>query len=189
MITTNLIIAHLLSDFVLQPSKLIKWKMRSGAGMIFHVAVFAFVASVFLFPYLIYWQTWVTIGAISVIHLLTDYAKINIALKKDSYSLPFLTDQAIHFASLIIGGYFLDKQNFKLPSTWFFENIYSNLTVWIVIALLIYVIYIADIVFVQKGYLNSKIYKKNSNKIIITKLVLFTVVFAIYLVAAILLNR
>lgn len=178
MTTTYLIIAHLLADFIFQPNKLIKWKMRSFKGVLFHVVIFAIASGLLLFPYLAKWETWMVILVISMIHFIIDQIKINIALKYDTYSLPFIADQAIHFLSLILGGYYLSTLEISLPNTWFFENLYTNLAVLFVVLMIIFVIYSADILFVHKA---------KSKKRKISKLISFSVVYIIYISAALLL--
>ena len=126
MVTTYLIIAHLLADFILQSNRLVAWKMKQFVGVIVHVCIFAAVALIILFPYLTHWQTWAVIGGISFVHLIIDQTKINIALRYDKYALPFIADQALHFLSLVLGGYYLNQLTFEIPNNFFFNNIYSK---------------------------------------------------------------
>lgn len=178
MATTYLIIAHLLADFNLQSKWLIDWKMRSTKGVLLHVAIFTIVACIFLFPYLGRWETWLVIGLISILHFVTDQIKIDIALKSDKYILPFIADQTIHFVSLIIGGYYLQTLDIKLPETYFYEAIYTNLYVVAAILVIIFSIYAVDIMFLQKT---------KPKKIKYRRLASFTFVYIFYVAAAFLL--
>jgi Protein of unknown function (DUF3307) len=177
MVTTYLIIAHLLADFILQSNRLVAWKMEQFRGVVVHVCIFASVALIILFPYLTHWQTWAVIGGISIFHLIVDQTKINIALRYDKYTLPFIADQALHFLSLILGGYYLNTLEFDLPKTMFFNDIYSNVTVISVILALIFLGYIVDILFFQ----NDRSRKMNKSKILS-----FVIIYIFYVAAALL---
>jgi len=161
MATTYLIIAHLLADFILQSNRLIAWKTKQFRGVIAHICIFAAVSLIILFPYLGYWQTWAVISAISIFHMVVDQAKINIALRKDAYVMPFIVDQALHFLSLIIGGYYLNTLPLDLPSNFFFDNIYTNIMAVSFVLALIFLGYIVDILFFQ----NNRSHKMNVSKI------------------------
>lgn len=177
MATTYLIIAHLLADFILQPNRLIAWKTKRFRGVIVHVCIFTAVALIIMFPYLIHWQTWAIIGGVSIFHLIIDQTKINIALKYDTYALPFITDQALHFLSLVFGGYYLSTLPFKLPSNFFFTNIYTNITVIGVILALIFLGYVIDILFFQKD---------GSRKMNTSKIISFVIIYIFYVGTALL---
>lgn len=177
MATTYLIIAHLLADFILQSNRLVAWKTKQFRGVIVHVCIFSVVALLILFPYLIHWETWAIIGAISIFHLIIDQAKINIALRRDAYVLPFITDQALHFLSLIVGGYYLNTLPYTLPDNFFFNEIYSNIIVIGVILALIFAGYIIDIIYFQED---------RSKKKMITKIISFAIIYIFYVAAALL---
>lgn len=192
MITTYLIIGHLLNDFLLQPYKLIQWKMKSYVGVLTHVIILAFVSAAFLFPYLGRWETWAVIGAISIVHFIIDLAKINIALKYDNFPLPYLADQAIHFIIILIGGGLLVRVAFVPPDTWFFHNIYSNVWVWVGCMAVIFAGYMISILFLQTKKLVAKTVKGTKGNIPsvsrATKIFLFVAVFICYFLAAIILG-
>jgi len=177
MATTYLIIAHLLADFILQSNRLVAWKMKQFRGVVVHVCIFAAVALLVLFPYLGYWQTWLIVGAISVFHLVIDQAKINIALRRDAYVMPFVADQMLHFSSLIIGGHYLNKLSFELPSNFFFNNIYTNATAVSVVLALIFLSYILDVLFFQHN---------RTRKMNISKIASFVGIYIFYVAAALL---
>ena len=185
MITTYLIIAHLLADFTLQPSKLIRFKSQSAKGVFVHVMIFAILALAMLSTCLMHWETWVIIGGISIVHFLTDQAKISLELKHDTSYSHFIADQAVHYSSLLIGGYFLEIREIGLTCMNFKNPAYHDLTIWILLLIGIYVIYAINVIFVQRGELNS--YGKNNKKkiknpieIILKKLIVFTLVYSVY---------
>lgn len=177
MATTYIIIAHLLSDFVLQSNRLVAWKMKQFRGVVLHVCIFATVSLVVLFPYIAHWQTWLIVGTISIFHLVIDQAKINISLKKDTYVAPFVADQALHFLSIMIGGYYLDRLEFDLPVNFFFDEIYKNPCVISIILGLIFLGYIIGVLFFQR---------ERSRKMNISKIASFVGIYIFYVAAALL---
>jgi len=172
---TYLIVAHLLSDFTFQPNRLIKMKYASPFGTLVHVSVFALVCVILLLPYLEFWQTWAVIGGVSVVHFVTDVMKINLSYKQGRKDFPvaFLLDQAVHLLSIIVGGLVLKNLDVNFAEGSFYLNIY----IWIGLLFAIYVLFILDILFVQK---------RDSKKILNAKIFSFTTAFLVYLFVAVL---
>jgi hypothetical protein len=175
MAMTYLIIAHLFADFILQSNRLITWKTKRITGVLTHVGIFAIVALLLLFPYLIFWETWAIVILVSIFHLIIDQTKINIALRFDTYALPFITDQMLHFLSLIIGGYYLNTLPLVLPKTGFFVSIYTNPTVISLILAFIFLAYIVNILFFQQD---------RSKAMNTSKIVSFVIIYIFYVAAA-----
>lgn len=175
MAVTYLIIAHLFADFILQSNRLITWKTKHIVGVLVHVGIFAIVALLLLFPYLIFWETWAIVILISIFHLIVDQTKINIALRFDTYALPFITDQLLHFFSLLIGGYYLNTLPLVLPHTSFFVSVYTNPTVISLILAFIFLAYIANILFFQQD---------RSRAMNISKIISFVIIYIFYVAAA-----
>lgn len=192
MITSYLILAHLFADFILQPNKLIRFKTKSPWGVALHVGIFFVAAVIFLFPYITYWQVWAVIAGISIIHYAADQIKVYTESKKETFPLPFIADQIIHLLSLVIGGNILARQTFKVPANWFYENIYLSWSVWFSLALIVFVVYAFDIIFLQKAYLTSytlrKEDKKNRKHIIRKKLIIFITIYIIFILSAVLID-
>lgn len=180
MIITYLIIAHLLADFVFQPKKLIEWKTKSDLGVLVHVLIFVLLAFVILFPFLGNIYVWGAILLIGVIHFFTDKAKVNIELTYDTYSLPFVADQAIHFLSLLLGGVLLQNVDTSLPDTWFYLNVYLNSSLILFVLGAIYFIYLMNLLIFQK--------RKSKMRTVAEKLILFTIVYFVYFYTAIVLS-
>ncbi|MBU1446131.1 DUF3307 domain-containing protein [Patescibacteria group bacterium] len=194
MITIYLIIAHLLADFTLQPSKLIHFKSKSAKGVLIHVMIFAILALAMLSTCLIHWETWAVIGGISIVHFFTDQAKINLELKHDRSYFHFIADQAVHYNSLLIGGYILDKLDIGIVCLNFGNPAYHDLTIWILLLIGIFIIYAINIIFVQPAELNSYGHKhkkkiENPTEIIIKKLLIFSLVYSVYVGTVIVLFR
>ena len=83
MILAYLILAHLLGDFIFQPTKLVKWKMKSKKGLFVHSLVHFVVTSVILIPFLINGYLWLLIVAFAIafLHFFIDAAKVKYGLK------------------------------------------------------------------------------------------------------------
>jgi len=169
MITAYLIASHLISDFILQTTRLVSWKMKSFRGTLFHVAVFCFVSLAVLLPLLYNPQVWIVILLIGIVHFFTDQAKINIELKKDPSDIPFIADQGIHYLSLVIGGYFLDSLTLLKVEDWFGAQVYGNFYFWIILLITIYLIYSLKLALIHK-----------TRKKILQKIFIFTFVYLVY---------
>lgn len=190
MIILYLILAHLITDFVLQPLKLIEWKLQSWKGVLFHVMILGILSLFLLMPYADNWQTWVAVLFISFVHFVSDQAKINIELRKDSKLGPFLVDQGIHLLSILAGGYFIMMQNFALPTGWFYENIYLNKNIWVFLILTIFFGYVIDIIIFEYHRRDSLIgkltggklsYRKNYSKML-QRIAVLSIVYILYMV-------
>ncbi|MEK7672353.1 MAG: DUF3307 domain-containing protein [Patescibacteria group bacterium] len=127
MIILHLIFAHLLADFVLQPGKLIRWKMHSGMGILVHVLIHLVITLLVLIPYLINGHVWplIVAGGVAFCHFWIDQTKINYDLKHDKKVLPFLLDQALHFSTLFVAAFTLSEGDLILPNGSFYE-LYTN---------------------------------------------------------------
>lgn len=170
---TYLIVAHFLADFTFQPNRLLKMKYASAFGTFVHVSIFALIAVILLVPYLNFWQTWAVIGGVSMVHFITDISKINLSRKSKAYVLPFLLDQMVHLLSIIAGGLVLTQ----LDVTFTVGSLYLNNFIWLGVLSAIYILFVIDILFIQK---------RDSKKMINAKLIAFTIGFLIYAAAAIL---
>lgn len=164
---TYLIVAHLLSDFTLQPGRLLKFKRKTSFGSLIHVLIFTLVVVILLLPYLEFWQTWAVIAGVAVVHFVIDVLKIGYIKDRDhkEYPFPFLIDQAFHLLSIIAGGLVLKNLDIAVS---------ANFYVWIGILVAIYIIAILDIIFLQKP-----------DKLEL-RLASYTIVFMFYFLAAIL---
>lgn len=116
-LTAYLILAHLLGDFVFQPTKLVIWKNKSKWGLAVHILIHLLVTLIILSPFIIAGNTWLLGLAVSILsaHFLIDQIKITYdSNKKHKNKLkPFLLDQLMHFSIIILAiflSYFLDFQ-------------------------------------------------------------------------------
>ena len=109
---TKLVLAHLLTDFVLQPTKWIESRRQHhfGSGYLYlHGLITAFVALLF-----IGYSYWIVIIIILVTHILIDGWK---SYQKDTTNY-FLVDQALHLAVIISCWYFTFLKPADLLSAW-----------------------------------------------------------------------
>ncbi len=137
MIIAYFILAHLVSDFLLQPTKLFIWKNKSMFGVFTHVLIHMIINSILLLPILINGYLWLLypIIAICFIHFFIDQIKVVYDSNHKKKVLPFLFDQTGHFLTIIITSLFI-RGEFVLPKSWFYD-IYSNVHTAIFISLLI----------------------------------------------------
>lgn len=170
MITAYLLVSHLISDFILQTTRLVAWKIKTFRGTLFHVAIFCLTSLVVLLPLLYNLQVWIVILLIGIVHYFTDQIKINIELKKDPSDVPFIADQGIHYLSLVLGGYYLDSLTLLTVKDWFGAQLYGNLYFWLIILIAIYLIYSIKLALIHK-----------TRRKIFQKILVFSFVYLIYL--------
>ncbi len=140
MIISYLIIAHLISDFLLQPKKLVDWKIKSKWGTLTHVLIHAVIGFAVLSPFIIngYTQLVYVVLGVNFMHFWIDEAKINYALTHDGKAKPFIIDQLLHIIVLVIAYLTVINTEFTLPGTQFYE-IYTapkTITIAFVVVLL-----------------------------------------------------
>lgn len=189
MIIISLLIAHLLADFFLQPTTLIKWKLRSNKGVFFHVIIFALISLLFLFQYLGFYQTWITVLLITLAHFFIDKLKILFEKKQKVFPLSFLLDQFLHLLTLIIGGIYLSSSIPQVTSFWLNTEIISNFNVGMLLFVLVYLSYVLDIIFIQDKNIYKHISMKNDLKFLYTKTAtkigLFSIIYLVFLLVAV----
>ena len=138
MILGYLILAHLLADFVLQPSKLVLWKIRSKYGVFVHVLVHFVINIIVLLPFILNGYYWPIAAAfvICFAHFWIDQAKISYDLSHDKKVMAFLTDQLIHLLTIMLVYFFVQNLALSLPVSGFY-SIYSDIRIVIFFSFLI----------------------------------------------------
>jgi hypothetical protein len=114
-----LLLAHLIGDFPLQSDSIFRLKQKSMLGVLLHVAVFALVALILFSPFLAYFQIWLAVLVLLIVHAALDRLKLTIASSSASDRFRyFILDQAFHFFSLWIVSIWLSSelQNLPLPA-------------------------------------------------------------------------
>lgn len=96
-------IAHLIADFLLQPTWLVKWKEKNANGTILHALIHSAILAVLIIPQTFSAATIILIIALT--HGIIDHIKIS--LPKKSFEPAFLFDQVTHAAILLLAMRFL----------------------------------------------------------------------------------
>lgn len=120
LIALQLLLAHVLTDFVLQPAKAIKQKRKLKAKAPF-LYVHAFLAGFLTYLFLQQWTSFFVPVFIMVTHFFIDLWKLN--KEKDNLKL-FLLDQFFHFLILLLAWLYLTENfNAIIP---FVEALFSS---------------------------------------------------------------
>ena len=101
MVILELVLAHLLGDFVFQSNDLIHRKYQSWLGVVEHVCIIAFFTVLFLFPFWQHDYMWKVAGIIFAVHFVQDLLKIKYDIKfnaKKKSTVPFFLDQIFHLS-------------------------------------------------------------------------------------------
>ncbi len=178
MIFTYLVLGHLLGDFVLQSSKMVRWKMRSFVGTFVHSFTHFLVLTIILLPFMwsdILYLVTIT-GLISIAHFFIDQSKISYDLKHDKKIKPFILDQFSHLLVLIIAYQFVrDVHLVQIPY-------YTNFSLIIFAIVLIFTTEVIDIFKFQKKREKDKNAKFiRSKKEIRRRVITLTFIYFIYI--------
>lgn len=175
MLILQLLLAHLLGDFVFQSNKLIKEKYKSWKGTLKHALIVAALTFLAMFPYWDKWETWFIIAVLFTLHFSQDVFKVEYDKKmnKKKSQTPYFMDQVGHILLImILGTIFADA----LPEFyWSAEFIF-----WLIG--LVFLSFTIDITKYQFSYHNEKKreyipdYKGMSRRMFI-----FSLIFGIYL--------
>lgn len=138
MILGYLILAHLLGDFIFQPSKLVIWKIKSKYGVFVHVLVHFVINLIILAPFILNGHYWPILAAfvICFVHFWIDQAKISYDLKHDKKVMAFLLDQLMHLLVMMLVYFFVQNLPLTLPTSGFY-SIYSDIRAVIFFSFLI----------------------------------------------------
>ena len=183
MIFGYLVLAHLIADFILQPTKLVKWKMKSVWGTLIHVSIHFTVNLILLLPIILNGYLWLIliILGICTIHFFIDLAKINYALRHDQKVHPFILDQLLHLLTILVADFFLSTHTFILPAKTFYQ-IYTNTNLIIFLSFLVVVTTVIDVFnFQKRRERNSKARLKFSSTQILTRIIVFTIIYSFFL--------
>lgn len=133
----KLLLAHLLGDFLLQPTRwLVHKQAKKAASWFFYLHVMLHFGLVLLLLWDV--QAWKPALAIALSHGLIDLIKLY-ATKRDSKPLiPFLWDQAAHLAVLVAVA--------TWPGTWDFVKVFFARLDWSLVTGMFFVTYPAAII-------------------------------------------
>lgn len=146
MILTYLIFAHLLGDFVFQPTKLVEWKMKSSKGNLVHAIIHFLTMVLVLSPFIFngYWGLLALALGISFVHFWIDEAKINYNLKHDKKVLPFIVDQLMHFITIAVAYFLIMDIKFILPEGGFYA-VYGDVRLIIFLSFVVFVTTVIEV--------------------------------------------
>lgn len=175
-----LIFAHLLGDFILQPSKLVNWKRKSIKGTFVHALIHFFVTILVVLPFIINGYTELIFVALGVafVHFWIDEAKISYDLKHDKKVYPFLVDQFMHLLTITVGYLLVIDINFKLPQGTFY-SIYGEFKLIIFLSFLVLITNVVEVFYFQKEREKKKTVemKMNSEKIM-SRIIIFSIIYS-----------
>ena len=183
MILAYLILGHLLGDFVLQPSKLVLWKMKNATGTLVHAVVHFAVTTLLLIPFIIQGYPWLIFIPIflSFVHFWIDEMKINYDLHHDEKVRPFLIDQLLHLLAILLVHFFIQDMVFTLPN----NNFYAYFSDIRVINLLSFLIFASTVIeifrFQKKREHNKKARLKMQPNNMLKRVLIFTLVYMLFM--------
>ena len=105
MVVLELLLAHLLGDFVFQSNDLIHRKYQSWMGVGEHVCIIAFFTVALLFPFWHQQVMWQTAAIIFLVHFVQDLLKIQYDIKfnaEKKSTVPFFLDQIFHVTLILL---------------------------------------------------------------------------------------
>jgi hypothetical protein len=190
MIFLNLLLAHLLADFVLQPHKLVAWKFKSWKGTATHASIHLATNLLVFLPFLNDIRVLLVLMGVAATHFAIDTLKIAKEKRGHHFLTYFCADQIAHlsvitFASGIFAG---------LPLIWdtiVWANSMGETFVVLGINLLILLTYVTEIFMFQKKRARNKdlIFQPNYKSMlkrafVFSSLYIIFLVFAVYHAAA-----
>lgn len=189
MQTLYLLLAHALSDFILQPQKLVKWKHDSYKGLVLHSFVHFVVGIVLFLPFLPNWKIIGALFGVAVAHIGIDMMKIYYEEHKErhqNYLFLFLADQLAHLVVIFIVGYLLSGEFVRLFNgagfSGFLLTIYENAFFPLGLILIIMVTYAYEIFIYQcRRDANGKAKFAPNRSKMLKRLIITSVIFTLFL--------
>lgn len=182
MILGYLMFAHLLGDFIFQPTSLVQWKMKSKNGVFVHVLIHFAISALIIMPFIINGYFWLLgiIAFISFTHFWIDQAKINYNIKHDQKVKPFIIDQLLHLVTLLVIYFFIANIPLQLPTTYFYQ-LYSDAYIIIFLSLIVFVSTVIEIYHFQKQReKNARAQLKMNSSRVLTRITVFTVLYIVF---------
>jgi len=187
MVLSYLILAHLLGDFVFQPTKLVLWKWESKNGVFVHVLIHFLISTIVLMPFLINGHLWLLgmVFLISLVHFLIDQSKINYDIKHDKKVMPFVVDQLLHFVTILAAYYFIKdflKETAIISGESVFYSLYSNMKIVIFVVVIILCGKVVEIFHFERRREKNKNakFKLNSDKML-TRIIVITLFYGLFI--------
>ncbi len=192
MIFSYLILAHLLGDFVLQNSLLVRMKYKGYLGLIIHSSIHAVLIFLVLLPIYLSNIEILLYGSlfIGIIHFFIDYTKVSFTKRSPKkQTTAFIIDQLVHILTLVIAFFILSSKSLIVPNTTFYE-IYTNTSLIVFLILLIFLYSVVEVYKYQKINSKDKTAKFKINKQEAHKRVyILTLMYVLYLLISLFLTR
>ena len=99
-ILLRMLLAHILGDFVFQPTVLVKMKRSGWGGLILHSAVVSLATALLLWNQMRYWWLWVLV--LGVFHTFVDQYRTFFGTGERWGIIYFVGDQIVHLMSMIV---------------------------------------------------------------------------------------
>lgn len=182
MIFLNLLLAHLLADFVLQPHKLVAWKFKSWKGTATHASIH-FVTNLLVFlPFLYDIRVWLVLIGIAATHFGIDSLKIQKEKHGRYFLAYFCADQMAHLAVIAFAsGLFIG-----FPLIWdafLLANSMGETYIVLGINLLIFLTYVVEIFMFQlKRHNHGSLIFQPNYKAMLKRAFVFSLLYVIFLV-------
>ncbi len=185
MVILEIVLAHLLGDFVFQSNDLILKKYKTWRGTLEHVCIIATFTALFLFPYWQHNETWMVVGIIFATHFVQDVLKVEYDARynqKKKSTAPFFLDQILHLSLIVyLSTYFNNLEPLTLPN-WVEELYFSKylVTFWIGLVLFSYTFDITRYQFKRKHSKKGLQYHPDFPGIV-KRLLLFSIAYVLFL--------
>jgi len=190
MPTLYLLLAHGISDFLLQPQKLVKWKHDTYKGLILHSFIHFVVGLMIFLPYMPNFKVVGALFGVSVAHIGIDMMKIYFEEHKDrtkNYLFLFLVDQFAHLVVILFVGFLLTGEfvHYRLADGFlgFIMQIYNHAALPIGLILIIMATYAYEIFIYQCQRDVHEKAKFNPNRSqMLKRLIITSIIFTLFLI-------
>jgi len=145
IILIKLFLAHILTDFVLQPNSWVDKKNSDGIKG-YHFWIHSFLAGFLTYILLANWTSFEVPVTIFILHAIIDYSKIKLSINKtdETKQILFFLDQAVHLIVILAAWlYIINGFSLIIP---FFENIFTNIKILSFIVAFIFITIPAGII-------------------------------------------
>lgn len=95
-----LFLAHLTADFLLQPEKMVEEKHKHFRAIAWHAVIHFLIMMVMLFPFWMHINVLIASVALSLVHAVIDYVKVQAENTGKHYVFYFFADQVAHVSLL-----------------------------------------------------------------------------------------
>lgn len=182
MIFLNLLLAHLLADFVLQPHKLVAWKFKSWKGTATHASIHLAANLLIFLPFLYDIRVWLVLMGVAATHFGIDSIKIQKEKRGRHFLAYFCADQMAHLAVITFAsGFFVG-----FPLVWeavLWASSMGETYIVLGINLLILITYVVEILMFQmKRHKHESLVFQPNYKAMLKRAFVFSFLYVIFLV-------